>query len=336
MQVTYVRSSSYNNYDFCQQQYFINYVLGHPSGSGKKAEMGTIVHKTMEGLALAKKAVQDDKKSFKDDVMGRVRLTKDKMLSDNFVDRLFNKCLDFYTDKSVHPYTLADKKNCRKWVQMAIDYNGGQFDPRKREIIEAEPQFEIVIDEPWAEYNYVNADGSELKGRLAIKGTVDLVTKIDEETSEVIDWKTGKRIDWVTGEEKDYDKLSKDPQLLLYHYALSRMFPEYKQTIMTIFYIKDGGPFSLCFDESDEEIFLTMLKNRFEEIKSNQSPQMLSEEQSHWKCTKICDYYKRNWPNTNVNMCRHIHEQLSDKGMDHTVSECTKEGFSIGYYDAPG
>ena len=45
MLVTYIRSSSYNNYSFCQMQYFLTYVLGYQTDSGKKAELGTIVHK---------------------------------------------------------------------------------------------------------------------------------------------------------------------------------------------------------------------------------------------------------------------------------------------------
>ena len=36
MIVTYIRSSSYNNYAYCQMQYFITYVLGYQSKSGKK------------------------------------------------------------------------------------------------------------------------------------------------------------------------------------------------------------------------------------------------------------------------------------------------------------
>ena len=58
MIVTYIRSSSYNNYDYCQLQYFITYVLGHRSTSGKKAQLGTIVHKVMECLAVCKKRLQ--------------------------------------------------------------------------------------------------------------------------------------------------------------------------------------------------------------------------------------------------------------------------------------
>ena len=42
MLVTYVRSSSYNNYDFCQMQYFLTYNLGWRGSSGKRADMGTM------------------------------------------------------------------------------------------------------------------------------------------------------------------------------------------------------------------------------------------------------------------------------------------------------
>ena len=41
MIVTYIRSSSYGNYDFCQMQYFMTYVLGYRAESGKKAQLGT-------------------------------------------------------------------------------------------------------------------------------------------------------------------------------------------------------------------------------------------------------------------------------------------------------
>ena len=55
MLVTYIRSSSYNNYAYCEMQYFMTYVLGYQSKSGKKADMGTMVHKVMEVLAGLKK-----------------------------------------------------------------------------------------------------------------------------------------------------------------------------------------------------------------------------------------------------------------------------------------
>ena len=334
--VTYIRSSSYNNYDFCQQQYFINYVLGYPSGSSKKAEMGTIVHKVMECLARSKKAVQDNKKSYKDDALGRIRITKDKMLSSKYVDSLIDKSYEHYVSESSHKYAPRDYRDCVKWSHAALEFNKGQFDPRNRNVIAPEPHFDIEIREPWARYDYTMPDGSEVNGYLAIKGTIDLVTEVSEGVMEAVDWKTGRRIDWATGQEKDYDKLSKDPQLLLYHYALSHLFPNYEQTIMTIFYIRDGGPFSLCFDESDKKLFLGMLKNRFEEIKNNQSPELLSNEHKHWKRTKLCHYYKNNWQGTNQPMCSHVRDEINKNGINQTVDECTKEGFTLGYYSAPG
>jgi hypothetical protein len=237
MLITYVRSSSYNNYAYCQMQYFITYVLGHQSVSGKKAELGTIVHKVMECLAGLKKADQD---------------------------------------------------------------------------------------------------GKTVKGQLAIKGTIDLVTKVDDKTIEVIDWKTGRRLDWATGEEKTYEKLCSDPQLLLYNYAISKLFPEYEQAIMSIFFIKDGGPFSMCFDQTDQARFLEMLKARFQEIQNNDSPKPISSDRSNWKCTKLCHFCKNDWPDTDQNMCIYIENHLKEQGMEETIKNCTRKGFDIGFYEAPG
>lgn len=171
---------------------------------------------------------------------------------------------------------------------------------------------------------------------MAIKGTIDLVTKIDDETIEVIDWKTGRRLDWATGEEKTYEKLCSDPQLLLYNYAISKLFPEYNHTIMSIFFIKDGGPFSICFDKADHGRFLKMLEKRFEEIKKNEIPRPISHDRNTWKCTKLCHYYKNNWPGSDQNMCIYIENHLKNNGMESTLKHCTRDGFDIGFYSAPG
>ena len=92
----------------------------------------------------------------------------------------------------------------------------------------------------------------------------------------------------------------------------------------------------MCFDKKDEDKFLEMLKLTFESIKANNSPRPLSQQRNHWKCTKLCHYFKNNWPGTDQNMCIYIEEHLKEHGMEQTVKECTKEGGSIGYYNAPG
>jgi ATP-dependent helicase/DNAse subunit B len=339
MIVTYIRSSSYNNYAYCQMQYFITYVLGHQADSGKKAELGTIVHKVMEVLAKLKKYNQDNPKSNKliveDDALGKIDIKKSELFTKAFVNGLLQKSFHSYSSGSKHNFTKADNNNCLQLVLDTLSYNDGQFDPRYRNIVAAEPHFDIPIDEPWAFYEY-DINGKKVKGQLAIKGTIDLVTESSEGVIEVIDWKTGRRLDWATGEEKTYEKLCSDPQLLLYNYAISKLFPEYKQSIMSIFFIKDGGPFSMCFDKADEARFLDMLKKRFLDIQSNNTPKPISETRESWKCAKLCHYCKNNWPGTDQNMCIYIENTLKEKGVDHTIKECSKPGFDIGFYSAPG
>ena len=339
MIVTYIRSSSYNNYDYCQMQYFITYVLGHRSISGKKAQLGTIVHKVMECLASCKKELQDNpakSMSITDDAVGEIKFTERKLFTKKFVADLLDRSYEYYTESCTHHYTGADMKFCKKSVDDALSYNDGQFDPRKRNVVASEPQFDILIEEDWAKYEYKMPDGKIVEGQLAIKGTIDLVTEVGEGVIEVIDWKTGRRLNWATGEEKTYEKLLEDPQLLLYNYAISKLFPEYKQAIMSIYYIRDGGPFSMCFDKSDEKKFLEMLEKRFKQIQRNDFPQPISRTRKHFKCTKLCHFYKNKWPGTNISMCEHVEEHLKAFGEEDTVQRYTRDGHSIGYYEAPG
>ena len=55
----------------CPQQYFCEYVLGWRGKGGLKADKGTIVHKVLEIMCLAKKAEQDGLNDFDDDVYAK-------------------------------------------------------------------------------------------------------------------------------------------------------------------------------------------------------------------------------------------------------------------------
>ena len=92
----------------------------------------------------------------------------------------------------------------------------------------------------------------------------------------------------------------------------------------------------MCFDAQDRKKFLGLLKKRFEDIKNNMSPKPLSSRRESWKCTKLCHFYKNNWPGTNISMCEHVEEHLKAFGHDDTVERCSRDGFEIGYYEAPG
>ena len=652
MIVTYIRSSSYGNYDYCEMQYFFTYVLGWQSPSGKKAQLGTAVHKVMECLASCKKYLQDhpDDKTMKivDDAIGDVEFTKRSLNTKKFVTELLERSYEYYTSSDNHKYYPADFKFCREQVDTAITYNDGEFDPRNREIVATEPTFDIPIEEDWAKFTY-DINGETVNGQLAIKGTVDLITKVDDGIIEVVDWKglplstplptpdgfttmrdieegdivfdqygkecrvvgkskvkikdcfritfddktsvvcddehlwklsngntvpvqelkindninvtkpldckekdlpidpyllgawlgdgrnrsceissgddeifknlksiglslgknlekrsktlqtrtvlgqtkkfrklnllnnkhipemyfrasfeqrlsllrglmdtdgnvnkkrkqavfttcnkrlsddvknllltlgqrpnqsdisrntnfkkdvrifpiafrpiginpfllsrkqcnpewgpgkssvrriisieknitqktqcisvdskdntylctenyipthnTGQRKNWATGEKKTYEKLLEDPQLLLYNYAITKLYPDYDQSIMSIFFTRDGGPFSMCFDKSDQDRFLGMLRKRFEEIQKNTKPKLVSPTRRDFRCQKLCHFCKTNWDGTNTSMCEYVEQKLHTIGYDQTVKQCSREGFDIGYYEAPG
>ena len=62
----------------------------------------------------------------------------------------------------------------------------------------------------------------------------------------------------------------------------------------------------------------------------------LNSSRRDFRCQKLCHFYKNKWPGTNTTMCEYVEKRLYSIGHDETVKECTKEGFNIGYYEAPG
>ena len=329
----------------CEQQYFIEYVLGMRGPSNKKADKGTICHKVLEILAIIKKSEQDGVESFEDDVIGTV-YTKQYNLN-----TIIEKTYKYYTSKFTHhEWEIKDYKDCHNWVNKAISYHDGAFDPRNKEILCPEQHFDLEIKKPWAKYTFDTPEG-KLQGYLGLKGTIDLITKASDNTIEVIDWKTGRRLDWATGKEKTPEKLQTDPQLLIYHYAISKLYPEYDSVMITIYFINDGGPFSILFDKSDLQRTEQMLQKKFEIIKQTQKPRL----NKTWMCNKLCHFGKSNFNGHNsilpvieyrdnqtcqkdtfMTKCEQIKHDIEIKGMDIVVSEYKAENHSFGKYKAPG
>lgn len=345
MIVTYLRSSSYGTHTFCEQQYFLEYVLGYRSPSNKKADKGTIVHKVLEILAGIKLSQQNNTDIYIDDILG------DISVSGYNLDHIIEKVYAYYTSQFKHHEWLPkDLKDIRLWVHKALTDHNGIFDPRSRHIVQPEQHFDIVIDKSWAEYEY-NVGGEIIKGKLAIKGTIDLITKANDSTLEVIDWKTGRRLDWATGQEKTLDKLYKDPQLKIYHYALNKLYPEYEHIIMSINFINDGGAFSVCFDKQDISSTEDLIRKKFEDISKCKKPKL----NKTWKCSKLCHFGKNTFEHDNkilpiieyrenqlcnkgdyMTMCEQVKHDTELYGMNVVVDNYTTEGYTIGKYKAPG
>lgn len=328
----------------CEQQYYIEYVLGWRGLSGQKADKGTIVHKILEILAFIKKAKQDSILSIEDDIIGQININNYDL------DKIVDKVYDHYASQTQHhKWTQKDLTDCRNWVNKAISFNNGMFDPRNRNIICPERHFDFEINRQWAKYSFDTPNGP-VSGNLALKGTIDLVTSLNSNTIEVIDWKTGKRLDWATGQEKTQEKLEKDPQLRIYHYAISHLYPEIEHIIFSIYFINDGGPFSVCFDKSHLSETENMLKNKFDLIKSTKKPKL----HKSWMCSKLCHFGKTTFEDTHLlpiieyrdgqvcqkdnfmTKCEQIKHEIELKGIDQVTKEYQNINHTIGHYKAPG
>lgn len=324
--------------------FYLDYTLGW-SGKGTAAtDKGTVVHKVAEILAKTKKAKQDGKKFIEDDICGKLKVS---YLDINIIcEQVYDYYSKLFTN---HPWTDKDKKDCTSWVWKIIKLNDGMFDPRKRNIFASELRFDFEIKQKWAEYEY-EFKGEKLKGNLALKGTIDLVTQEENGILEVIDYKTGKRKDWATDEEYTHEKLQLAPQLRLYFYALSNLYPEIEQILVTIFYINYGGPFTICFTKDDLPSIEEMLRKKFELIKNTTIPRL----NKSWKCSKFCHQGMSTFEGTHIEpMIETRHGQVCKKGEVMTKCEQTKLALErngidkvtedyisplhqIGFYKPPG
>lgn len=332
MIVTYLRSSSYNTDEWCTQKYFLRYVMGMEEPSNQKADKGTIVHKAMECLAHKKLAEQEDRLAFVDDCLGELGI------GDCDPEHLTEMAYNYYTKRAKHHlWTEGDLKDCHRWVKKALTYNNGLFDPRKRHIIAPEQMFDFTIEKAWAHYDFVTPYGEKLSGQLAIRGTIDLVTLEDHmNLLEMVDWKTGRRLNWATGKVKDFEALRKDPQLRIYHYAMSKIYPEMDEFLITIFFINDGGAFTIPFYRSDLATTEIMIKKKFDKLCSVKRPR----QNITWKCEKICHFGKTKFKlpdgtNSGLTICEYMKQKVDKEGIDQVMREHGKKGY-YGHYQAPG
>lgn len=369
--ITYIRSSSLNNFSFCEQQHFLTYQLGYQSPTGVKTDKGSAVHKVMEELAIIKKKLQDEPdtkeivvndKTFTVEELYEVEyLTEEQVAATNkaranksiyvsdckidskhkrvgtkVVEELISVACAYYSTKSVKEWTKADFRDVREWVYIVLDYLDGEFDPRFQDIVSPEQPFDISLDYlPWSEYEYKIGD-EIIRGHLRIKGTIDLVTSESSSTLHIVDYKTGSRIDWATGNEKDLKYLKNDKQLKLYAWAIRKKFPHIKNVLITIFFVRDGGPFTIPFEpETDLEVEEAFRKH-FEEVKKTKVPSMCHPKQLDFKCQKLCHFYKTKWPGSNKNMCQYIHDEIKKKGIPKVIEEHKQDGFSLDMYSEPG
>jgi len=340
----YLRSSSAGAFDFCQMQAYLTYVLGlgpdEENGwerpePGCKADQGSLVHKALELLACRKLADQNGEATFKDDETGASFGPGHPT-----VEEAFKTSWDYYSRVLSHwDWNEGRKQDCWRWTQDALSLSSGLFDPRNRTVLWPEKRFDIVMDQPWARYEYDIPGWPKVQGQLCLKGTVDLVCAMDgdPESVELVDWKTGQRKDWATGKMKEYSSLSHDFQLRLYHYALCKLLPAVKNVFITIVFVRDGGAFSIPFSRSDLPETERMIRDRFFAMKQCELPKLESDDpRGEFKCRKLCFAGRNSFPGETRTVCKQVADELLEIGMARVTAKFGDPKRAVSYGSGGG
>jgi len=309
MIITYIRSSSLSSFDLCEMSYYLQYNLNIPQKPNPRTTYGSITHKSLELLALRKLAEQNNLSEFDADDFGILKV------SDTTYKNVLALSFEYYKNLEQPDFGKSDYDECKRVFELAINNNGGMFNPLNLNVFRAEQTFDFELPYEWAKYKYKMPDGQIIEGQLSCKGTVDLIVKEDSNTLSYLDYKTGARKDWATGKEKDYDALMKDKQLWLYFIALNKLFPEYKNIIMSIFFIKDGGVFTLPFSKDDIPKAEQTLREYFAKIRFAQVPKLRND----YVCRSFCYFGKNKQPGTDKTICNYYHNKIKSQGILNTI-----------------
>ena len=137
---------------------------------------------------------------------------------------------------------------------------------------------------------------------------------------------------------------------MIYFYAVKKLYPHIKHCIVTIFFINDGGPFSISFSDNDILKTENILREKFYKIKSCRKPLL----NKSWKCSKLCHYGKTTFENSHIEplleyrdgqtcsnggfmtKCEQIKHDVQLYGINSVVDKYTVPGYTVGYYKPPG
>jgi hypothetical protein len=242
-----------------------------------------------------------------------------------------------YAGKGDFDYTDEDFTDCYNWMQTALTYKNGMFNPLNLDIVSPERYFDLELKYDWAKYRYDLPGKPIIEGYLSIKGTLDLVVRKANNIIELIDWKTGRPKNWATGENKTWENLHDDPQLRLYHYAAAQLYPEAKEIFITIYYIKFDMPITLCLERADLVQTENMIRKQFELMRDTKVPALIYPD---FKCFNWCHFGQNsfNGPTKEYDksICKAIKDEILELGIERVTVERSKDKSFEAYVEGGG
>lgn len=290
MRIVRCSASAIGMYTNCPFSYFMNYILGMESKAGKAALQGSIVHQTFEWMLKLKK---------------RGKTNVDPMW---LLDRAWDEHTAASPEVAIRRVTTridketgclkeaADFKKCRTALEVVC---GNQYyNPYNLDVVDSERWF--ALEMPGKEWECLDADGA--MHQFAVRGYIDLVHEIDEDTIEIVDWKTGARKSFYTQEPVDENTLMREVQPRLYHLAAYFLYPKYKNILITFYYTNDVGPITIALSRDDVAMTIASLHRFFTTAKND----TLVRRSRSWKC-KMCSFERSG-------MCHRVWSDLHTLG----------------------
>lgn len=138
---------------------------------------------------------------------------------------------------------------------------------------------------------------------------------------------SGQRKDWITGQDKTFAKIKKDMQLAMYYYVMKSLNPN-KEILCNIFYIRDGGIFTVAFDHTNEEYVMENIKNHVLEVKAQTQPRLMDPTRQNFKCKNFCPAYK-NSRFSDVCDCQFLSSKIAEIGIDEVQDKYNRKVFEV-------
>lgn len=310
MRVVKCSSIAIGLYKHCPFAYFMHYILGMETKAGKAALQGSIVHRVFEWMAKLRKRGKTNV-----DPMWLLHRAWDEQTAAS--PEIEIRKVTTRIDKNTGEFKeAADFKKCRTAMEVVlVDTHAN---PYNNKIIDSEQWF--ALEMPGDEWKCIDEDGNE--HQFAVRGFIDLVNEIDEETIEIIDWKTGKRQDYYTQQPIDEMKLLREVQPRLYHLAAYFLYPKYKNILITFYYTNDGGPITIALSQDDLSMTIASLYRFMTTVRRD----TLMRRNRSWKC-KMCSFER------NGVCCRvwsDLHTMGSEYVEDRYAGLDCKQQLSIG------
>ena len=265
MKVFSLSASKIKSYKFCPFKFYIEYHLALATRTTFAAEQGSMVHVILEKIG--------------EEVRDGVPLEETRLFS-----TWYDEVLYCYQEEGLWKLSepaLEREKKCKEcqynldgMCQVAgegidaftgcpiIEFNDavmlvekvlndpGVNNPLNRKVLDVEDRFKLFVP-----------DGQDF---VQVNGIIDVVTELDKETIEIVDYKTGKHI-------QSWNECTKDPQLLIYHLAVKNKWHNYKNFMITIYYLRKK-PLTLSFGPKEEIGTENALRHYFHRIANDESP----------------------------------------------------------------